>query len=391
MQFRLETSGRTVTLNPHPLALGGEAYLYVVNDIESLVAKVYHHPSPEHADKLAVMIGNPPVDPMANIGHPSIAWPQERLFTVEPEPRCVGFVMPRVNNMRSVFEFYNPKTRRQHCPMFHYRYLIRTARNLAAAVHALHSRGYVIGDMNESNILVNEMALVTLVDTDSFQVPTAERTFRCPVGKPEFTPPELQSVRFREIDRKPEHDNFGLAVLVFLLLMEGTHPFAGRLTAGGDPEPLGERIAAHHYPYSSTQACPYEPMPLAPPIGLLYPDVRNLIRLCFEIGHNTPALRPGAASWQQALDVAESNLRLCRKNTQHFYRFSLNSCPWCERTSLLGGWDPFPSRKAVQRGDHRKSFIVREKIPIIRPLTGSPSEALELPPAPWEIDTDTEG
>src|SRR5438105_3869599 len=82
------------------------------------------------------------------------------------------------------------------------------ARNIAAAVHAVHSRGYVIGDVNESNILVTDTALATLVDTDSFQVrdPGSGVVYRCPVGKPEFTPPELQGASFGEIDRTPEHD-----------------------------------------------------------------------------------------------------------------------------------------------------------------------------------------
>ena len=65
-----------------------------------------------------------------------------------------------------LFDVYNPGTRLQVCPLFHHGYLLRTARNLAAAVRAVHERGHVIGDLNESNILVNSMALVTLVDTD---------------------------------------------------------------------------------------------------------------------------------------------------------------------------------------------------------------------------------
>ena len=232
MIFRLESSGQLITLKLPPIALGGEAYLYAVDDHDDIVAKIYHKPTPERADKLEVMIANPPVDPMAGSGYCSIAWPLDRLMTLEDVPRVVGFTMPRIPHTRSIFEFYNPKTRRQTCPLFHYRYLIRTARNLAAAFNALHAVGYVVGDVNESNILVSETALVTLVDTDSFQVPCGATTFRCPVGKPEYTPPELQGVRFREIDRLAEHDAFGLAVMIFQLLMEGIHPFAGRPTEG---------------------------------------------------------------------------------------------------------------------------------------------------------------
>lgn len=378
MQFRRESSGQLITLQMPPLALGGEAYLYAVEESSDLIAKIYHKTTPERGDKLLAMIANPPADPMSGSSHVSIAWPLDRLLTIDDDvARVVGFLMPRIPHTRSVFEFYNPKTRRQVSPLFHYRYLIRTARNLAAAFNALHAVGYVVGDVNESNILVSESAMVTLVDTDSFQVPLGATTFRCPVGKPEFTPPELQGVHFRDIDRTPEHDAFGLAVMIFLLLMEGTHPFAGRPMDGSDPMPLGDRIAANYYPYAIARQVPYEPMPTAPPIGVMHPDIRTLIRQCFELGHTNPSLRPRAATWQQVLDVAESNLRLCRTNTQHFYRFGLANCPWCDRKGLLGGWDPFPSRKAVQNHEHLKPTISRTmQTVVIDPYGGNP------PPAP---------
>jgi len=356
--------------------MGGEAYLYGLEEIDDLLAKVYHRPTPERAEKLAAMVKHAPDDPMARSGQPAIAWPLERLLTLNDDAQCVGFLQSRVEHTRSVFEFYNPKTRRMQCPLFHYGYLIRTARNLAAAFHALHKGGFVIGDVNESNILVTETALVTLVDTDSFQIPADDRIYRCPVGKPEFTPPELQGVRFREVQRKPEHDAFGLAVLIFLLLMEGTHPFAGRLVSGGEPASLGDRIAANYYIYQIGRQIPYEPMPNAPPIGLLQPELRAYMRQCFEAGHANPALRPTAEQWQQALDLAERNLRTCKVNTQHLYRASFGACPWCERMKQLAGWDPFPSREAVKQGTHQRVMApVEEEAP-----PPPPSTALPVPP-----------
>ncbi len=341
-----------ITLLEPPLAHGGEAFLYVVEETRSLVAKIYHQPTEEMEDKLGVMIANPPLDPVVAHGHVSIAWPLDRLYTDESTKRFVGFVMPHVQNTFSLFEIYNPRTRRQKCPLFHYRYLLRTARNLAAAFYALHLRGYVIGDANESNILVSDTALVTLVDTDSFQVTNSGRIFRCPVGKPEFTPPELQQVHFRNVDRTPLQDDFALAVLIFLLLMEGTHPYAGRYTGNGDPVTLPERIAAGHYPYGSALNIPYEPMPYAPPIGLLPPILRTMMRRCFEGTQPFSFGRPDAAEWMQGLDLAENNLITCPVNPQHYYRTGFSFCPWCERTIRLGGWDPFPSREAVSRGEH---------------------------------------
>jgi len=352
MDLRPEQSAQIITLEEPPIASGGEANIHAVAGSEQFVAKIYHNPSAELALKVATMIARPPEDPMRATGHPSIAWPLERLWTADDDPRFVGFLMARVHNMWPIFHFYNPKTRRMLSPLFHYKYLVRTARNLAAAFNAIHARGYVVGDVNESNILVSETALVTIVDTDSFQVNTNEHIYRCPVGKPEFTPPELQDVNFRDVDRRPEHDAFGLAVMVFMLQMEGIHPFAGRRVDGGEPETLGERIADGHYPYSVLRRGIYEPMLLAPPIGILHPDTRQLIRQCFEVGFSRPSGRPNAAAWQRVLDTAEENLTECTINPQHHYRLGIGTCPWCERTAKFNGWDPFPSREVVARGEH---------------------------------------
>lgn len=222
--LRRQSNGQILNYGSQPVVgVGGEARILLLREEPGLVAKVYHNPTDRHERKLAAMIANPPVDPMAAKGHVSIAWPVDLLQTTHGAGRFVGFLMHRVAGLRPIIDYYNPRTRRQQCPLFDYRYLHRTVRNLAAAVGALHLRGYVIGDVNESNTLVTESALVTLVDTDSFQVrdPQTGLVYRCPVGTPQFTPPELQNKTFAHVDRMPEHDAFGLAVLIFQLLMEG--------------------------------------------------------------------------------------------------------------------------------------------------------------------------
>ena len=336
------------------LGHGGEARVYVVPPDETLVAKVYHKPTVAHAHKLVAMLANPPDNPMAGQNHISIAWPVDLLRTLDGSNQVVGFLMPRVKGMNSILDFYNPKTRRQRCPFYNYLYLHRTARNLAACVGALHARGYCIGDVNESNILVGDTALVTLVDTDSFQVRDSDKgvVYRCPVGKPEFTPPELQGKSFLAVDRTPEHDLFGLAVLIFQLLMEGAHPFSGIFQGTGDPPPYESRIAAGHFTYSQGRRVPYRSTPTAPPMEILHPTLRQLFISCFEDGHNNPRIRPSAQTWQSALNEAENALLTCSVNSQHRYGKHLNTCPWCERTKRLGGRDPFPSLQAVQKGQH---------------------------------------
>ncbi|MDC0835211.1 hypothetical protein POG22_19740 [Geitlerinema sp. CS-897] len=339
MKVQRQSNGEFITLS-RELGGGGEGKVYAVAENSSWVAKVYHRVTPEMPRKLAVMYANPPDDPLRSQGHVSIAWPEDLLLQ---RGRVVGFLMPRADGGFPLHTFYTPASRRDRCPLFNYLYLYRSARNLAAAASNLHARGYVIGDVNESNILVSPTALVTLVDTDSFQVcdPQRDRLYPCPVGKPDFTPPELQGKTLRHVRRLPEHDRFGLAVLIFQLLMEGTHPFSGVYSGRGDPPPIETRIAMGHFPYG-TRSVPYRPMPVAPSFEILTPELQRLFVRCFEAGHHTPKLRPDAQTWVRVLEVAERQLVTCSVNPQHRYGRHLADCPWCDRKQKLRGRDPFP-------------------------------------------------
>jgi DNA-binding helix-hairpin-helix protein with protein kinase domain len=376
VQRRLDDHKNLILNLAASLGHGGEARVYALPNDENLVAKIYHQPTSVHAQKLATMIANPPDNPTAALGHISIAWPVDLLQAVDNSDKVIGFLMPRIQRMRSIIDFYNPKTRRQHCPMFNYQYLHRTARNLAAAVAALHARGYCIGDVNESNILVSDTALVTLVDTDSFQVrdPQQKITYRCEVGKPEFTPPELQGKTFAECDRTIEHDLFGLAVLIFQLLMEGTHPFNGIFLGAGEPPPYEARILAGHFTYSQQRRVPYTPPRISPPLSILHPQLQELFIRCFEEGHLNPQRRPSAQTWLAALAEAENELVTCTANNQHRYGKHLKSCPWCERRERLGGRDPFPSPEAVKLGQHLQP-LPRPKT-VITPTIDVPNYAV---------------
>ena len=379
MHYR-DQNGTPITLGKK-LASGGEGTIHLVEGNHTLVAKVYHESTEARVRKLAAMIANPPDDPMAGKHHTSIAWPVSLLWPTNEAPhgrflvnqggvarierQPVGYLMPRVEGMRPVFDFYNPGVRRKYCPLFDYGYLHGAARNLAAAVNALHARGYVIGDVNESNILISNTALATLVDTDSFQVRDAQNgtIHRCPVGKPEFTPPELQGRVFAEVDRTPEHDLFGLGVLAFQLLMEGVHPFAGKFRGSGDPPELGPRISSGHFPHDSAGCRHYGPLPTGLPFSTLNPTLQGLFLRCFVDGHRNPKARPDALTWLYAIQGAADNLISCPENAHHRYSSHLGSCPWCERKERLGGLDVFPSEDAVLKGEHLRPSARRSSRP----------------------------
>ncbi|MEP6538881.1 MAG: hypothetical protein ABJF23_26335, partial [Bryobacteraceae bacterium] len=324
------------------LGRGGEAAVFAVTGEPGLVAKVYHKASFDRVTKLQAMIASPPSDPTAGQNHVSICWPRTLIF--DRSQTCVGFLMPRVDFAVSepLFKLYNPKDRWRARPGFTWRYLLRSAVNISSTVEAIHAKGYVVGDLNESNLMVAETALVTLVDCDSMQVPqpSGQGFFRCPVGKPEYTPPELQGRDFSTTDRSAAHDNFGLAVLVFQLLMEGIHPFAGvmRLTDMS----LEERIRRGESPYAGSRIM--KPMPIAPPVEILPREIQGLFWRCFHDGHSNPQARPDAREWRIALMAAEQDLAVCQLNSQHVFsrHCAIYQCPWCQRAASFGGIDPFP-------------------------------------------------
>ena len=329
MKRIFDRQGKTVNLGP-VVGRGGEAVVYSLAGDPSRVAKIYEPaPRPNYPAKLSWMLNNPPVDPTAALGHPSLAWPAALLY--DEGRHLAGYLMPHIRGTAPVLVVFNPRRRSEALPGFDRRYLHRTACNLATAVGALHQSNYVVGDLNESNILVKSSALVSLIDTDSFQVqePNGGRTitYACPVAKPEYTPPELQGRTLSSVVRTPEQDAFGLGVLIFQLLMEGNHPFRAQWLGRGDPPPLEERIAGGAFPYTMTPGLPVRPPKYAPEIDWLHPAITELIRRCFINGHQDPQQRPEAAAWARAIAEAEKSLVPCVNG--HIYSSHLAACPTC--------------------------------------------------------------
>ena len=337
-----------VLLESEILAAGGEGTVYLPGSYPDHAAKIYHSPASDIQAKLRLMIDNPPRVPTDEEDRIAIAWPEDLLLDPAMPGSAVGFLMRRVSG-EPVIQYYSPGRRRSIAPSFTYEHLLATARNIARAVEICHGQRYVIGDINESNVLVSETGSVALIDTDSFQVldRASGQIHRSPVGKPEYTPAELQGHRFDSIDRTQDHDIFGLAVLIYQLLMEGVHPFTGVYALSGDPPQLEDRIANGHFPHSRTRAVPYNHSPLAPPWHTIHSSLQDLFIQCFDIGHNSPETRPTAHEWAQTLEEAQADLVSCPRSGQHRYFNHLMDCPWCERAAAMGGFDysfpPLPS------------------------------------------------
>ncbi len=326
----LDPAGRSIALASEPLATGGEGSIFTIPGDPDRVAKVYKTaPATEHAAKLKAM---------ADRADPALlkvaAWPLTTLHR-EPGGPVAGVLMPKVVGSREIHHLYSVAQRKKDFPEADWRFLIHAARNCALAFETIHAAGHVIGDVNQKNILVSAQTLIHFVDCDSFQVRTAAgKIYRCVVGVPEFTPPELQGQSFRAIDRTPNHDRFGLAVLIFHLLMMGRHPFSGIYTGSGEM-PLETAIQTGRFAYSKSPALTeMSPPPGTPPVALLDPDLYPLFERAFAV----PVLdsRPSPTEWADALTATLGQLAACPVDPRHNFPRGLGGCPWCELIGTAG-------------------------------------------------------
>jgi DNA-binding helix-hairpin-helix protein with protein kinase domain len=320
----LDDHGISVSIGTE-LGRGGEATVYSVEGQPALVAKIYHQPpDPGKAEKLSQMVKLQSERLLA-----LTAWPVGTLFT--PGNKCMaGFLMKNVAQFKDIHLLYSPKSRtREFPPKANWRFLIHTASNVARAFSVIHDNGHVIGDVNQSNVRVSpETAIVNLVDCDSFQICSNGRVYPCTVGVPLYTPPELQETEFSEVVRTPNHDNFGLAVLIFHLLFMGRHPFAGKFLGRGEM-PIEKAIAEQRFAFASDV---HRTQMLPPPACSTLDHVPQEIGELFSVAFGpdgTRKGRPDGKRWVAALDALASNLIVCSANRTHVFFNSLSSCPWC--------------------------------------------------------------
>src|SRR5215467_5482035 len=331
-QTFIDDKGRRVTPGVE-LGRGGEASVWSVEGQPAFVAKVYHQPpSAEKAEKLCRMV-ELQSDRLLALS----AWPIGTLFTPDNKS-LVGFLMKNVSGFKDIHLLYNPKSRtREFPPKANWRFLVHTATNVARAFSVIHDNGHVIGDVNQSNLRVSpETAIVNLIDCDSFQISSNGKLYPCEVGVPLYTPPELQELEFRDVVRTPNHDNFGLAVLIFHLLLMGRHPFAGKFLGRGEMS-IEKAIAENRFAFApDVQRTQMLPPPSCLTLAQLPKEIANLFIHAFS-PVSVQGARPDGRKWIAALGALGSRLMVCAANNAHLFFSGLPTCPWCsiEATGVL--------------------------------------------------------
>ncbi|MEH2046386.1 helix-hairpin-helix domain-containing protein [Nostoc sp.] len=332
------STGQSITLLGEAIADSGEGKIWRTNR-NGYLAKIYHSPTPEHVQKLAVMIMHRPKEPNSHLNHISFAWPKSVLK--DAQANCVGFLMPEIKEGKELIDVYNLKRRKTLKLDVDWRFLHTTALNIASIIEAIHISGYVLGDIKPQNILVNDRALPSIIDTDSFQVrnPKNNKVYRCLVGSEGFTPPELIDKDFSSIDQTEVHDRFRLAVIIYQLLFGGQTPFTGKWIGAGEPPEANDRIRDGLWLYAPNSLI--QPVDITIPLEIVHPEVQRCFLRCFNDGYKNSNLRPTARDWVKALRLAVNELTICGKVDSHYYSRNYGKCYWCDRSTKLG-IDIFP-------------------------------------------------
>ncbi|MHC5860158.1 protein kinase domain-containing protein [Nostoc sp.] len=332
------STGQSITLLGERIADSGEAKVWRTNR-NGYLAKIYHEQTPERVQKLAVMIAHRPQEPNSHLNHISFAWPKSVLK--DAQGNCVGFLMPEIKEAKELINIYNPQKRKALKLEVDWRFLHTTALNIASIIEAIHISGYVLGDIKPQNILVNDRALPSIIDTDSFQVrnPKNNKVYRCLVGSEGFTPPELIDKDFSSIDQTEIHDRFRLAVIIYQLLFGGESPFAGKWIGVGETPETNDRIRRGLWLYAPNSLI--QPVDRTIPVEIVHPEVQRCFLRCFNDGYKNSNLRPTAGDWVKALRLAVNELTICGKVDSHYYSRTYGKCYWCDRSTKLG-IDIFP-------------------------------------------------
>lgn len=307
------------------LGRGGEGSVFDVPALPNQVAKLYHEvPDAKKQAKLRFMAASVD-DKLLSY----VAWPQTTLHSMKGGP-VTGFLMPRITGRDPIHTVYSPAHRRQERPKAAWDFLLYVARNTAAAFEVLHSHGHILGDVNQGNVLVGNDSKVVLIDSDSFQVNAQGSLHLCEVGVAHFTPPELQGLpSFQGFTRTANHDNFGLALLIFHLLFGGRHPYSGVPMRRGIGDALEADIKAFRYAYAHDNATRgIGPPPKSIPLATLPASVETMFHAAFT-ERGAAGARPTSAQWVAALDKVRHTLKKCSTSSMHVYSSHLTACPWC--------------------------------------------------------------
>lgn len=310
---------------------GAAGKIYKSLSHPDLVAKIFHDKSKSQTNrrKLEAMLQNRPNIPTITKGGKTfvqIAWPEAVLE--DDEGFCVGYLMPLINTDEAVsLDHLMQKAVRQKQHLTEkYKDRLDAAYNITAMVAALHQCGHYIVDLKPANVSVYKVPTmpVAMFDCDGFSIKGAKERYPAEFVSEEYIYPEGMSQNPEDMGE--EQDKFALAVILFRLLNNGIHPFAGVPRKKDEPMiDIQTRIEQYHYAYGMWPDLYQAPHPYS---IHEYFDPKTL--KLFDRAFMKNQKRPTAKEWYEHLAYLSSDsvLKKCKKNPDHVY-FTNKGCGLC--------------------------------------------------------------
>lgn len=204
------------------------------------------------------------------------------------------------------------------------------AANLAMAVGALHHLKVYCIDLKPENIRVNlNTKSVAIIDCDGMSivdisVKTSSR-FYADKCTPEYVAPEYMDLRPHRFTDEEQQDRFSLAIIIFMLLNRGLHPYTGTsISNTPDCETTAGKIKNNLYPFGNGKGR------ITPHKHFLYPFLPALTQQLFDRAFSGPKSRPSANEWLDHLDYLIGKAGTCSPDPMHV-KLGTMGCPICSR------------------------------------------------------------
>lgn len=282
------------------LAKGGEGSIYPLQNRSNILVKCY---ADEILQKEQIYLQQK-IEAMrqmrSTFKNHNMSWPAISIYDIQKQ--WIGYAMPKIegHTMRVLAHAIAYK---KYAPQLNRHDLVKMLISFLENIKYLHNNGIMIGDYNLSNFMWNPHDFtVGLIDCDSYQVHFNGKTFPCLVGSPDLTAPEHHGKSFKGIIRTPESEYFSIAIVLFMCLMLGRHPYD--IIGGEDPVQnlksgkfaygIGNRGVPKGQWYNIWSHMPYR--------------IKSLFIQTFTDGAKNPTQRTNIEAWLDALQVYEREL-----------------------------------------------------------------------------------
>ncbi len=343
-----------------PLGEGASGKVYALDGRPGHAAKLYHdaEEARRYEAKIDAMLTKPPELPPAEHGgaiYPQIAWPTAKLHD---RAGCfIGFLMPEVDFARStsLVNLLQKNSRKLEGISDYYGYRVLVARNLASVFAELHRAGHHMIDLKPANLrFYPAVSWMAVVDADGFSIAGSNGRIGALQLSDEYIAPESWKRKPGELGLG--QDLFALAAIIFQLLNNGVHPFAGTVSGSAGTD-LQTRIVQGHYPYAAA------PKPgLTPSTASIHRMFRRATRAMFDAAFLS-AQRPSAADWRNHLDQLVAQLTPCAARPAEHVHFGAG-CGFCGHEARVDGVRAAPRRPVAPRRAATAQLPTRVVLPL---------------------------